>query len=171
MVTPSFRTVEYTEAWASEFLVERDRLATVFAGTDTAIEHVGSTSVPGLCAKPILDICVGVPELSVVEERIGALEALGYEYVPEYEVEIPDRRYFRRPAERPRTHHVHACRRGDSIWRRHLAFRDWLRSHDEDRDAYCALKRELYERHSLDRPAYTEAKGPFIQSILTKAGC
>lgn len=171
MPEPTFRIAEYSEQWAADFAAERERLTRAFIGVEVAIEHVGSTSVPGLCAKPIIDICVGVAELSVLEERIGAMEELGYSYVPEYEVEIPDRRYFRRPAARPRTHHVHACRRDGSIWRRHLAFRDWLRSHPVDRDEYAAIKRSLYRRHSLDRPAYTEGKGPFIESILNKAGC
>lgn len=167
---PTFRIADYSEQWAADFERERARLEEVFAGIDIGIEHVGSTAVPGLCAKPIIDICVGAPNLGVIEDRIEAMEALGYAYVPEFEAEIPDRRYFRRPHARPRTHHVHACRRDGDIWRKHLLFRDWLRAHPDDRDAYCALKRELYARHSLDRPAYTEAKDPFVQSILEKAG-
>lgn len=147
------------------------RLADVFRDVEVAIAHVGSTSVPGLCAKPIIDICVGVPELSVAEDRVESMAGLGYQYVPEYEVEIPDRRYFRRPHGRPRTHHVHACCLNGEIWNCHLSFRDWLRSHPSDRDAYASLKRDLYARHMHDRPAYTEAKGPFIQSILERAGC
>lgn len=167
----SFVLLGWSDGWASDFERERERLREVFARTGARIEHVGSTAVPGLCAKPIIDIAVGVSDLAVAEERVEAMAAIGYQYVPEYEVEIPDRRYFRRPVTKPRTHHVHVCVHGGSIWTRHLAFRDWLREHPDARDAYAALKRTLYARHSDDRPAYTEAKGPFIESILTKAGC
>lgn len=170
-MTAGFQLVEWSEQWSAVFTEERARLHEVFVGTGARIEHVGSTSVPGLCAKPIIDICIGVATLSVAEERIDAMTDLGYEYVPEYEAEIPDRRYFRRPHTKPRTHHVHACVLDGPIWERHLAFRDWLRDHADDREAYAELKRMLYARHSADRPAYTEAKGPFIQSILEKAGC
>jgi GrpB-like predicted nucleotidyltransferase (UPF0157 family) len=162
--------VDYSEQWPLDFERERKRLADVFRGVEVEIAHVGSTAVPGLCAKPIIDICVGVSALSEAEERIASMEGLGYQYVPQFEVEIPDRRYFRRPAAKPRSHHVHACHLNGVIWTRHLAFRDWLRSHSADRDAYAALKRELHTRHMHDRPAYTEAKGPFIQAILERAG-
>lgn len=168
-MTCLFQVVDYSEQWPLDFERERLRLAAVFRDVDMEIAHVGSTAVPGLCAKPIIDISLGVSALSVVEERIESMEGLGYQYVPEFEVEIPDRRYFRRPATKPRSHHVHACRLGGAIWNHHLAFRDWLRSHPADRDAYGALKRELHTRHMNDRPAYTEAKGPFIQAILERA--
>ena len=88
----------YDPDWVHTFETERAGLASVFAGVDAQIEHVGSTSVPGAWAKPIIDISIGCDSLFPFEERIGDLEALGYEYVPEYEQQIPDRRYFRKPA-------------------------------------------------------------------------
>jgi GrpB-like predicted nucleotidyltransferase (UPF0157 family) len=108
----SVEVVPWRREWTRMFEVERGRLATVFDGTRHMIEHIGSTSVDGLAAKPIIDVLVGVERLEEVETRITALEGLGYEYVPEYESEIPDRRYFRRPRVRPRTFHVHCVKRG-----------------------------------------------------------
>lgn len=152
--------------WAEMFEVERGRLATIFDGVDHTIEHIGSTSVPGLAAKPIIDVLVGVATLEEVETRIPELEALGYEYVPEYESEIPDRRYFRRPRARPRTFHVHCVRRGGRLWTHHVAFRDYLRDRPTRAHEYQLLKQQLAERHASDRTAYQEGKAIFIRGIL-----
>lgn len=132
------------------------------------IEHVGSTAVPGLAAKPIIDIMVGLSGLAQAEARVDALEVLGYEYVPEYEDELPDRRYFRRPATRPRTHHLHCVERGSDFWTRHLAFRDRLREDGRVARAYGKLKVRLAEVHRTDGPAYTAAKSPFIEGVLSR---
>lgn len=137
-----------------------------FHGAHATIEHVGSTSVTGLAAKPIIDVTVGLVSLDVAERRIPALEAIGYRYVPEYERELPDRRYFRRPANHPRTHHLHCVIEGGAFWNRHLAFRDRLRADSRAAGAYGALKLELAERHGTDRRGYAEAKSPFIEAIL-----
>jgi GrpB-like predicted nucleotidyltransferase (UPF0157 family) len=161
--------VDHRPEWAEHFRLEQERLSTVFTEVDARIEHIGSTSVPGLPAKPIIDICVGLTDLRHAEDRIGALESLGYEYVPEYEALLPDRRYFRRPGRRPRTHHVHCCVWGGPIWTRHLLFRDYLRSEPRVAGEYGALKRLLVGRHSDDRTAYTEAKDPFITRVLERA--
>jgi GrpB-like predicted nucleotidyltransferase (UPF0157 family) len=168
-MTRAFDVVEHDPEWAETFSAEKVRLEAVFADIDAKIEHVGSTSVPGLSAKPIIDICVGIPRLADAEARVDDMASLGYEYVPEFEAEIPDRRYFRRPHARPRSHHVHCCVLGDPIWTRHLLFRDYLRKHPEAATEYAALKRTLADRHRNDRPAYTEAKAPFITRILKQA--
>ncbi len=160
------RVVEYRTEWVADFEAERDRLAEVFSGSGAAIEHIGSTAVPGLAAKPIIDVLVGVERLEDAEVRIEPLRALGYEYVPEYEREIPDRRYFRRPSRRPRTHHLHCVEHGGRLWRRHLAFRDRLRASPEKAAEYGALKRSLASAHPDDRTAYLEGKDPFIRRIL-----
>jgi GrpB-like predicted nucleotidyltransferase (UPF0157 family) len=165
-MTGTVRVVAWRSEWPELFARERARLATVFDGPGERIEHVGSTSVAGLAAKPIIDIMVGVKALDDVEARIGALEALGYQYVPEYESEIPERRYFRRPHRRPRTHHVHCVVLGGRLWTRHLAFRDHLRAHPDDAEAYGRLKRRLARRSAQDRSAYLEGKDPFIRRIL-----
>lgn len=165
----SIRVVPYDDAWPERFAEERDRLAEALAGVEVRIEHVGSTAVPGLPAKPIIDVAVGAPSLALLDARVEAMSDAGYHYVPEYESEIPDRRYFRRPDTRPRVAHVHGVVSGGEIWNRHLAFRDWLREYPADRDAYGALKRRLATEHGSDRSAYVEGKGPFIRRVLERA--
>ena len=161
--------VPYDPEWPRRFERERALIARALHGSDASIEHIGSTAVPELGAKPIIDILVGVSALSVVESRIPDLEAEGYEYVPKYEAQIPDRRYFRKPIVRPRTHHLHCVVRDGAIWRRHLLFRDYLRAHPEAAAEYLELKQRLASRHRADRTAYTEAKSSFIESLLEKA--
>lgn len=160
--------VPYDDAWPERFEAERRVLSDVFAGTGVRIEHVGSTAVPGLAAKPIVDIMLGVSNLAEIEQRIAALEAGGYRYVPEHEAQIPDRRYLRKPRLGPSAFHLHGVVTGGAFWVRQLAFRDYLRAHPESAAAYEALKRELASR--LDRTAYTDAKGPFVEGILAAAG-
>ena len=159
--------VDWRPEWPESFERERIRLAGVFEGEPVEIEHVGSTSVPGLAAKPIIDICVGVERLEVVEQRLAAFESLGYAYVPEYEDSMPERRYFRRPLQHPRICHVHCFVRGSSAWNRHILFRDRLRASTALVDAYGGLKRELARDFAGDRTGYTEAKSAFIASALS----
>ena len=160
------RVVDWRSEWAQLFEDERVRLAGVFEDVPVEIEHVGSTAVRGLAAKPIIDISVGVESLGVVEERIGAIEALGYTYVPQYEDLMPDRRYFRRPVAHPRTHHVHCFVLGSPEWNRHVEFRDRLRASPALTEAYAALKRRLAAEFGDDREGYTEAKSSFIENAL-----
>lgn len=147
---------------------ERGLLARIFTGTDVSIEHVGSTAVPGLGAKPIIDIMLGVSALPEVESRIAQLEWRGYEYVPEYEAQLPERRYFVKPPTRPRSFHLHCVVRGSDFWRSHIEFRDYVREHPETAAAYLELKQDLAARYRTDRVAYTEGKSAFINSILEK---
>jgi GrpB-like predicted nucleotidyltransferase (UPF0157 family) len=129
-----------------------------------AIEHIGSTSVPDLCAKPIVDILVGLRELELTDEQIAAMTELGYEYLGEYG--LPGRLFFRKGD--PRTHNVHVVKHGGEHWERQLVFRDALRSDPEERRRYDAFKRRLAaEGHS--REAYTELKTPFIRAVEARA--
>jgi GrpB-like predicted nucleotidyltransferase (UPF0157 family) len=166
-MTDRVTVVPYDPDWPRRFDEEFRVLAAVFAGSEAVIEHVGSTAVPGLGAKPVIDIMVGVPILVEVEGRIPALEAAGYEYVQEYEKQLPDRRYFRKPRLGRRAFHVHCVVTGSEFWIRHLAFRDHLRGHPESAMAYYNLKRELTMRVSKEE--YTEAKSPFIEGVLASA--
>jgi GrpB-like predicted nucleotidyltransferase (UPF0157 family) len=159
--------VPYDPEWPPRFDDERRTLAAAFSGSDATIEHIGSTAVPGLTAKPVIDILVGVPILADVGRHIPALETAGYEYVSEYEALLPERRYFRKPRSGRRLFHVHCVMTGSPLWIRHLAFRDWLRAHPASAAAYHDLKRELAGR--LSKADYTEAKRPFIESILASA--
>lgn len=157
----------YNPEWPRRFTEEAAVLGTVFADGNVVIEHIGSTSVVGLGAKPIIDIMVGLERLADAESRIAVLEAVGYEYVPKYEAQLPDRRYFRKPRFSPRTYHVHCVVKGSSFWIRHLAFRNHLRTHPESAKAYEALKRSLAAR--LGKDEYTDAKTPFIEGVLATA--
>ena len=158
--------VPYRPEWVDRFAEARDELLEVFAGVDARIEHIGSTSVRGLAAKPIIDICVGLGDLAEAEARVDDMLRFGYHYVPQYEEQIPDRRYFRKPTGHPRTHHVHCLRVDGEEWARHLRFRDMLRESPELTAEYGALKTELAMTHAGNRPAYTEAKSPFIRRVL-----
>lgn len=165
----TIRVVPYDPGWPARFQRERAALLEVFAGQAAEVEHVGSTAVPGLWAKPILDVMLGVASLSEIPPRIGDLEALGYQYVPGYEDRMPDRRYFRRPARHPRSHHLHCVVTGGAFWVRHLAFRDHLRSDPETARAYGELKRVLARRYGSDRTGYLEARSDFIAGVLARA--
>ncbi len=162
--------VAYDGSWVERFAVAERELRGALAPFVVDIEHIGSTAVPGLAAKPVIDIQVGVQTLDDSAEIVSAVESLGYEYVPEFEDELPDRRYFRRWANGRRSHQVHLVERSNTDWwDRHVRFRDWLRNHDDDRDRYAELKRRLASTHRNDRRAYTDAKSHFIRAIEEKS--
>lgn len=155
---------EYDPSWAQIFEAERLLIAPIFDGRAVGIEHIGSTSVPDLCAKPIVDVLVGLRELALSDDEIKAMEELGYEYLGEFG--LPGRLYFRKGD--PRTHHVHVVELGGEHWERHLAFRDALRANPEERQRYDALKRQLAaEGHPWE--AYSELKTPFIREVEARA--
>jgi GrpB-like predicted nucleotidyltransferase (UPF0157 family) len=154
---------DYDPSWARAFEEEKGRLSAIFDGQVIGIEHVGSTSVPELCAKPIVDMLVGVRELQVSHAQVAAMEDLGYEYLGEYG--LADRLFFRK---NPRTHHVHVVVHGGDHWKRQLTFREALRTDAEERRRYDEFKRRLAaEGHP--RAVYTELKTPFIREIEARA--
>ena len=162
--------VDYDPNWPAEFASEAARIAAALAGQVLAIEHIGSTAVEGLAAKPVIDLQVGVQNLQATPQIVAVLVALGYEYVPDFEDVFPRRRYFRKTSSGRRTHQVHLVERSDvGWWDRHVTFRDWLRAHPEDRDAYGALKRELSVKFRDDREGYTNAKSDFVSAVVAKA--
>ena len=160
------RVVPYSDAWPSEFAAVRTELLAAFSDDTILIEHIGSTSVPGLCAKPVIDVLVGASLLKTIEVAIPRLAAAQYEYVSKYEVELPMRRYFVRQELHGFRVHVHAVVNGSKIWNEHLAFREALRSNTGTRDVYARLKTNLAHAHENDKAAYTAAKAPFITRIL-----
>jgi len=163
--------MEYDPSWPRLFEEEKTRILVATGNRLTGIEHVGSTAVPGLAAKPIIDIMGGVRQLGDVAQCISALGGIGYEYVPQYEVYIPERRYFRKPqtGQGPRTHHLHIVETSSDFWQRHLLFRDYLRAHPEVAREYCDLKRRLAGVYGDDGWGYTEAKTAFIQTVVARA--
>lgn len=158
--------VAYDSAWPVRFRKEARRVAIALRGVGSAIEHIGSTSVPGLAAKPVIDLLVGVPSLETLGDREPRLVVAGYEYVPAYETKVPDRRFFRRCLRGLRTHHLHVVALGGTGWVRYLAFRDRLRADPEVAASYAELKRELAARFADDRDAYTDGKTRFVETVL-----
>lgn len=159
---------EYDQAWPRKFDEERVLLEGIFPET-AIIEHIGSTAVPGLAAKPIIDIMIGMSYLDEAVARVPDLSRLGYAYVPEYETLLPERRHFRKPHNGVREYHLHCVLKHSDFWKEHLAFRDHLRRHPEAASAYAIRKKELAARFGNDRDGYTDGKGPFIRAILRKA--
>lgn len=155
----------YDPLWPAEFRTEADRIARTCDDLEIRLEHVGSTAVPGLSAKPIIDIAAGVPPRVDRQPYIQALKELGYAHFGAYG--IPGRDYFRRGT--PDSHHVHMYSWSSRHWRDHLLFRDYLRTHDAARMEYEILKRQLAIEHAADRRQYQSEKAPFIQAILRAA--
>jgi GrpB-like predicted nucleotidyltransferase (UPF0157 family) len=121
--------VPYDEAWPSLFAEEQTRIEDAIGLRVEEIEHIGSTAVPGLAAKPVIDTMVGVRSLDEAPILVERLVGIGYEYVPEFERVLPLRSYFRKMRERRRTHQVHLVERSNAEWwDRHLLFRDYLRA-------------------------------------------
>ncbi|MFZ6677089.1 GrpB family protein [Undibacterium sp. Tian12W] len=156
----------YSKGWPALFLEAKSELLAAFTPVAVSMEHIGSTSVPGLAAKPVIDVLLGAGSLQEIEANIPALAKLGYVYVPKYEQELPMRRYFvKSPADSLRIH-LHAVVTGSPFWNEHLAFRDILRTDAQLCSQYQALKLQLAQAHANDKAAYSEAKGPFIQAAL-----
>ena len=163
--------VDPDPAWAAQGEAAAEEVRAALEPYVVEVQHIGSTAVPGLPAKPVIDLLVGVRSLDDSPAIVEAVTGLGYEYVPEFEDELPNRRYFRRLTDGVRSHQVHLVERTDSDWwNRHVAFRDWLRTHDDERDAYAELKRRLAVEHRDDRAAYTDAKSDFIHAIERRLG-
>ena len=155
---------EASATWPDRY----ERLGAALAlalGAGVRIEHVGSTSIPGITAKPIIDIQVSVPDLADESRYVSAIESVGVQL----RMREPDlgHVYFRDA--QPRTVHIHVCQIGSHWERVHLLFRDYLRAHPESAQAYEDMKRAAAEAYGGDRIAYTEAKGPFIERVLAAA--
>jgi GrpB-like predicted nucleotidyltransferase (UPF0157 family) len=151
--------VDYDDAWPARFTAEADQIRAALGKELRAIEHVGSTAVPGLAAKPIVDIAVSVEDFDTFD--VGVLEELGYRHVPEYEDEFPQRRYFSKPA-----FHIHVYEQEHEEFMDYVRFRDYLRTHPEDAELYGSLKLRLASEHAEDREAYQEAKAPFVARLV-----
>lgn len=155
--------VDYDPDWPRQFQAEAARIRAVLGDNCTAIYHIGSTAVPGLAAKPILDIMPVVENLEAVDRAAPAFEAMGYEYLGEFG--IPGRRYLRKGGDE-RTHQLHIFARTDRAnITRHLAVRDYLRAHREAREEYARLKRALARQFPYDIDGYCLGKEGFVQAL------
>ncbi len=163
----SVKLVPYSSEWQSLF-ADEERVLSASIGTYVLdIQHVGSTAIPGLEAKPIIDIAVAVWRLEDVEKRIKPLERLGYEY--KAEKGHPGRFFFAKGDPSRRTHYVHMVEWNSDSWRKLLVFRDYLRQHKGADEEYARLKRGLARKSQGNRDFYTPGKAEFIESASRMA--
>lgn len=155
----------YDTAWPRRFRQEAARLRRYLGGARCQIEHIGSTAVPGLDAKPIIDIALCIPSFKQLPLWIRRLERAGYEYKGEYG--LPGRHFFTRGT--PVTQHLHLVQPTSEHWQRWLTFRDYLRANPVEAQRYNAAKQALARKFPEDRNAYTRAKTPIINRLLKRA--
>jgi GrpB-like predicted nucleotidyltransferase (UPF0157 family) len=164
---PAIRVVEYDLAWPALAAAEMRRIKAAVGEVAVRIDHVGSTAVPGLAAKPIVDLQLTVEALKPRAQYVEPLQGLGYLFAPD--PESPDFHFFGLPAERPRTYHLHVCAAGGEYELRHLALRDYLRAHPAEVAEYAARKRDLVARHPGDRLAYIDGKDRYVAALEGRA--
>ncbi len=166
-MTRTIEIVAYNPEWPQMYREEAAKIEAVLDAEIIAIHHVGSTSVPNLSAKPIIDILVVVRQIESVDDYNPQMEQLGY--TPKGEYGIPQRRYFSRAIGTTHTHHLHIFPPAHPEIERHLAFRDYLIAHPHEAQAYEALKRQLAQHFRHDSTAYTEGKSEFIRGVDERA--
>lgn len=176
-VSDTIYLADHDPRWPQLFEEERARLQTAIGEWATDIQHVGSTSIPGIAAKPIIDIAVHLRSLVDALYCITPLMELGYECLGDFG--IPGRIYFRKRTDQPlrgqshegigRTHQIHMYELTNEQYEKQIVFRDYLRAHPDAAREYEALKRQLAERHARDVEAYALAKSDFVQIILRSA--
>lgn len=159
------RVIAYDAAWPERFEAWRGRLASLLGPVACRMDHVGSTSVPGLAAKPIVDIQISVADMDGEDRYVSPCEAAGLQL----RFRDDEHRYFQPPPGQPRDVHVHVCQQGSDWERLHLLFRDYLQASAGARKAYAAAKREAAELWADQAAAYTEAKTDVILGILNRA--
>ncbi len=160
--------VPHDPQWRQEFQQEAEQITVTLGSAVVTVHHMGSTAIPTVYAKPVIDLLLVVQSVAALDEKQPAMEALGYEALGEFG--IPGRRYFRRNnALGDRTHQVHAFETGSPQITRHLAFRDYIIAHPETAQEYSDLKRELAAQYPNDIEAYMDGKDEFIQEIDRRA--
>jgi GrpB-like predicted nucleotidyltransferase (UPF0157 family) len=167
--TPQFdvKVVPYDVRWPELFAAEAARIAPALGPNLIRIYHVGSTSVPGLAAKPVIDMMPAVTDIRLVDAATAEMIALGYE--PMGEFGLPGRRYFRRLEQGVRTHHVHVYAQDDPDMARHLDFVAYLRGHPQDAARYGVLKRRLAAEYPNNAHAYMDGKDQLIKELEARA--
>ena len=156
---------EYDAEWPMLYEREKIKILNALGNTIADIQHIGSTSVPGLAAKPVIDIFLGIEYMPPQDAQIAGLETMGYLYCGE--LGIPGRHYFRLGM--PRTHQIHLVQLDSKFWETHILFRDFLRAHPDAAQQYEALKRDLAVKFRDDRERYTDSKAPLIEQMLVQA--
>ena len=158
--------VPYDPRWTQLFSDASREILIAIGEYIRVIEHIGSTAVPGLAAKPVIDILVGVKNVDDAPAFLPPLFPLGYHYISRYETELPQRRYLERIRAGRHTHHLHIVAAESDFFHTHLLFRDTLRANPALAAEYAALKIRLAAQYRTDRAAYTDGKSAFIQSVL-----
>jgi GrpB-like predicted nucleotidyltransferase (UPF0157 family) len=161
------QVVPYTPMWAELFQEECRRLQQALGSLALDIQHIGSTAVPGLAAKPIMDLGIAVSTDAEVAACVPLLAALGYTYREDRGSN--EGHFFDRGPEQQLTHYLHMLLISSPAWQNYLLFRDYLIAHPDIRDAYMQLKQDLAKRYAADRAAYTAAKAEFVQGVLAAA--
>ena len=162
------RVVPHDPAWKQTFEAEADAIGRALGDIVAAVHHIGSTAIPGIPAKPIIDILLEVGDIAKLDARQSALEQLGYEGLGEFG--IAGRRYFRKDdVAGDRTHQVHAFQSNSPEIARHFAFRDYMITHPGAAQAYGELKQRLAQQHPNDIQAYMDGKDAFIKEHQAKA--
>ena len=156
----------YNKNWKDKFKKEKHKLKNIFNDIICEIHHIGSTAIPGIKAKPTIDIMVVVEDINKADKYNDSMQALGYE--PKGEFGIKNRRFFQKGGTN-RTHHVHIFQKGDKEIKRHLNFRDYMRAHPKQAQKYSRLKETLADKYSHDIKKYIEGKNDFIAEIDNKA--
>ncbi|MGB2762332.1 MAG: GrpB family protein [Minisyncoccales bacterium] len=157
----------YVPEWKRLYKKEEKLLCSSIGKYIEDIQHVGSTSIPGVKSKPIIDIAIGVKSLRIGRKCIKPLEKLGYEY--KGDAGIAGRHFFAKGSKMNRIYYIHIEKLNDKLWKNHIVFRDYLRRHKEAIKEYNKLKEKLAKEHKDDRDTYTIKKATFIQRILRKA--
>lgn len=162
------KVVPYDPQWRDAFEAEAKNVIAALGENVVAVHHIGSTAIPNIYAKPVIDMLVEAANIDKIDKQNSAMESLGYQVMGEFG--IPSRRYFRKDdQDGVRTHQIHAFESGSPHVKRHLAFRDYVIAHDEDARKYSDLKRKLADEHSQDMDAYIDGKDAFIKEIDRKA--
>jgi GrpB-like predicted nucleotidyltransferase (UPF0157 family) len=168
-IDESVRVTPYDVEWPAQFRSERDRLV-VLAPELLAVEHIGSTAVPGLAAKPIIDIMAAAQSIEVVDQVVQRLCDSGYITSAEFNRSLGDRRWLMRHAGGHRTHHLHLVLSDSQHWADCMRFRDALRQDGDLANRYADLKQRLASQFGSDRDAYGNAKTAFVASAISAAG-
>jgi GrpB-like predicted nucleotidyltransferase (UPF0157 family) len=169
----TIQVVDHTPEWSAYFEKEAAHLAVIFGPQLVAIHHIGSTAIPGIKAKPIIDMLVVIKRIETIEKFNAPMQQLGYrtrgECLENPIPGTPGRFYFSKDTDRVRTHQVHVCQEGHADIEDKLAFRDYLRSHREEAQAYSSLKERLAAEHRQDIVGYIQGKDAFVQGIVAQA--
>ena len=163
------KLVDHNPKWLKAFKDEKKQLQEIFGVDVLGVEHVGSTAIPGIKAKPIMDLMVAVPDIDDYEKYIEGLLKMGYQFRRDYRGTDQEHILFVKGPEEKRTHYLKLCELNSEFWDEHIIFRDYLIDHPEKAKEYEELKIELNKKYSKDRDTYTKMKEDFIKQILELA--